>query len=162
LTASKPSAIDLDALRTSETEGLLSQLVTSRARLQQLAQISAEMGDIRGAVAVETAICTNLQLVARLLGQLVVHHDVRHTSVLISQDYLKLRAALVAALRPFPDAARAVGAALHKLEVEAAEEIKAHARPSDATRKIVEIDHVPPLLAPPPFPPLPPIPPPPC
>jgi hypothetical protein len=61
--------------------------------------------------------------VAKLLGQLVQHHEVRHTSLLISADYIRLRQALITALRPFPEAAKAVGAALAQLETEAAESI---------------------------------------
>jgi hypothetical protein len=128
LTARKPSEIDLEALRVSESEGLLCQLVASRARLQQLAELSLELGDIKGAVAVEGAVTSNLALVGRLLGQLVTQHNVTTTSILISADYLALRAAIVAALRPYPEAARAVGRALHALESEAAEDIARRAQ----------------------------------
>jgi len=51
---------------------------------------------------------------------IVQRHDVRSTSLLISADYLAMRQVIVTALRPFPEAAVAVGAALHKLESEAA------------------------------------------
>jgi len=123
LAAQKPSAVDLETLQRNESEGLLAQLVVQRARLQQHGDISLEMGDIRSAVAVERAITSNLELVAKLLGQLVQHHDVRHTSILLTPDYLALRSALVAALRPYPEAAQAVGRALHDLESQAATEI---------------------------------------
>jgi hypothetical protein len=125
--------------------------------------MSAELGDIRGAVQVEHAVTQNLTLVAKLLGQLVQVHDVRHTSLLVTPDYLRLRAALVSALRPFPEAARAVGAALHRMECEAAEEIKTHARAPKPVTLDARVDTVPAILAvpPPPLPPLPPIPPPP-
>lgn len=148
LAAAKPTAIDLDALRTSETEGLLAQLVTQRARLQAHSELAATLGDVRGAVAAEGAITSNLTLVAKLLGQLVQHHDVRHTSILISPDYLRLRATLVAALRPYPEAARAVGAALHAMEAEAATDITARAGKAPLT-----IEHTPPAAQPMPPPP---------
>lgn len=128
LAAQKPSEIDLDALRASESEGLLSQLIAQRARLQGHVELAAQLGDVRGCVAAEGAITSNLQLVAKLLGQLVQHHDVRHTSLLISPDYLRLRQTLVEALRPYPEAARAVGAALHRLESEAADDITSGSR----------------------------------
>jgi hypothetical protein len=57
----------------------------------------------------------------------VTRHEVRSTSILVSADYITLRQAIVQALRPFPEAARAVGNALHALESRAAEEIKADA-----------------------------------
>ena len=123
LAAQHPTTIDLDALRTSESEGLLGSLVAQRARLQQHGDKALELEDVRGCVAVESAITANLALTGKLLGQLVTRMDVRHSSVLLTPDYLKLRATLIAALRPFPDAARAVGAALHVLESDAAKDI---------------------------------------
>jgi hypothetical protein len=143
LSAQKPTAIDLEKLRITESEGLLHALVGQRARLHQYAEVSASLGDIKGAIAAENAIQGNLSLVGKLLGTLVQRHDVRHTNLLISPDYLRLRQALVQALRPFPDAARAVGAALYALESDAAKEITAAAKPAP-----VLIEHVP--LPPPP------------
>ncbi len=64
-----------------------------------------------------------------MLGQLVQRHEVHRTSILVSADYLTLRSALVTALRPYPEAARAVGTALHTLETEAAADIVASKRP---------------------------------
>ena len=160
LTAQRPAtAVDLEALRTTESEGLLSQLVSQRARLQQSAELALELGDVRASVAAEGAITGNLALVAKLLGQLIQRHDVRHSSVLLTPDYLRLRQALIAALKPFPDAARAVGQALHRLESEAAAEISDKAKPVPVT-----IEHqavAPPVTIPPPPPPFPPAPPPP-
>ena len=44
--------------------------------------------------------------------------------MLISEDYLALRTALLAALKPHPEAARDVSRVLHELESQAAEQIK--------------------------------------
>jgi len=120
LTACKPSEVDLEALQRSESEGILSSLVAQRARLQTYGEQAATDGDVRAAVQVEYAVTSNLKLVAQLLGQLVQHHEVRSTSLLISPDYLALRSAIVRALRPYPEAARAVGQALAELETAAA------------------------------------------
>ena len=60
---------------------------------------------------------------------IVQRHDVRSTSILISADYLQLRGAIVAALKPFPDAARAVCAALAAIETEAAKDMTDAKRP---------------------------------
>jgi hypothetical protein len=144
LAAQRPTDIDLEALRTSEAEGLLSQLVAQRARLQQSAELSLELGDVRGAVVAEGAITANLSLVGKLLGQLVTRYDVRHTSLLISPDYLRLRSTLIAALRPYSDAARAVGAALHRLESDAATDITAAAAKGGAQAMIEHVPTVPP------------------
>ena len=71
LTAQAPSAIDLDKLQASESEGLLHQLVHQRARLQQLVGMATDFGDVKAAVSAEGAITANLQLVnaARYAGQ---------------------------------------------------------------------------------------------
>jgi hypothetical protein len=129
LAAQKPSEVDLEQLQRSESEGLLAQLVTQRARLQQHSDMALELGDVRSAVATERVIVSNLELVAKLLGQLVQRHEVTRTSILLSPDYLALRSALVAALRPFPEAAKAVGAALHALESQAAQDISERKTP---------------------------------
>jgi hypothetical protein len=123
LAAQKPSEVDLEQLQRCESEGLLGQLVTQRARLQQHSEMALELGDVRTAVVVERCIVSNLELVAKLLGQLVQRHEVSRTSILVSADYLELRETLLRTLRPFPEAARAVSAALHDLETKAARDI---------------------------------------
>ena len=47
LAAQKPSAIDLEALQASESEGLLAQLVAQRARLQTHSELATDLGDVR-------------------------------------------------------------------------------------------------------------------
>lgn len=82
-----------------------------------------DQGSIHGCIQAERAVTSNLELVAKLLGQLITHHEVRHTSILVSTDYIRLRQTIINALQPYPDAARAVGAALAALETEAASDI---------------------------------------
>jgi hypothetical protein len=127
LTASQPTAVDLDKLRTSESEGLLSALIHQRARLEQQADMALELGSIHVAVSAEGKITESLRLTAQLTDQLVQHHDVRHINVLVSEDYLRLRSVLVAALKPYPEAMAVVGRALHELESKAAADIRAKA-----------------------------------
>src|SRR5262249_38663896 len=136
LSAQKPQAVDLEQLQRSEAEGILSQLVAQRARLQLTVEQAQELGNIADVVKAEKAITDNLTLVAKLLGQLTVHHQVTHASVLVSPDYLKLRQVLTEALRPFPAAALAVGKALAALEAEAAERIKRTDRPVSSARNL--------------------------
>src|SRR5262249_54155727 len=138
LAAQQPQAVDLEQLQRSENEGLLAQLVSQRARLQLTVEQAQSLGDTSGVVRADRAITQNLELVAKLLWQLVQHHQVTHASVLGSPDYLKLRQVLVETLRPFPPAALAVGKALHQLEAEAARDIEQHAR--DGKRPLV-IEH---------------------
>ena len=151
LTAQAPSAVDLETLRTTETEGLLGHLVAQRARLEKQNEIALEAQDVRAAVAVEGAITSNLTLVAKLMGQLVQVHDVRHSSILISPDYLALRTKLFEALRPFPDAMRAVGAALHTMESDAAKDITSKVAKPKPAPMLIEHDDCEDGVLPPPY-----------
>lgn len=58
----------------------------------------------------------NIELVGRYLGLFAQHHVNSQVNILISEDYLRLRQAMTLALRPFPEARRAVAAELHRLE----------------------------------------------
>ena len=129
LTAMKPSDIDVEQLRRSESEGLLGSLIAQRARLAMLSEMCFEQGELHAATSVEARITQSLELTSRLLGMIIQHHEVRSTSVLLTADYLKLRGTIISALRPFPEAARAVGAALAALETEAAKDIISSKRP---------------------------------
>lgn len=148
LTASQPCAVDLEQLRTSESENLLASLVAQRARLAQYGEVAAELGDINAATRVEGAILANLQTVGKLLQQFVQVHDVRHSSILISPDYLALRTCLVDTLRAYPDAAVAVARALHKLENDAAQDITARAHKPASKAAPLMIEHDPPAAPP--------------
>jgi hypothetical protein len=70
-----------------------------------------------------------LELTSRLLGTIIHHHEVKTTSILVSTDCLRLRQTIITALRPYPEAARAVGNALAQLETEAAEVITKEKKP---------------------------------
>lgn len=156
LSAQNPTGIDLEQLKVSEAEGLLSHVLTQRSRLHTLGELALEYQDIKAAVSVETAIGANLSLAAKLLGQLVSVHDHRHSSLLLTPDYIQLRTCLVDALRPFPDASRVVAAALHQLESNAALDITNRAtRPKPAPAAVQVIEHEPPAAPLPPPPPWP-------
>jgi len=142
LSARKPTEIDLAALQASEAEGLLAQLVTQRARLHIHSEMCAKVGNFAAATSAERAITANLELLGKLLGQFVQLHETKHTSLLISPDYLQLRQALIEALRPFPEAALAVGRALHLLESEAATDITRAA--NGKAPLLIEAEAVPP------------------
>jgi hypothetical protein len=122
LAAARPSEIDLEELKKTEGEALLGSLVAQRARLQMLSEMAFAEGEVHAATSVERAITNSLELTSKLLGVLVTTRQVT-TNVLISGDYLQVRAAIMAALRSHPDAARDVARALYDLEATAAAEI---------------------------------------
>lgn len=116
LRAMRPEAVDLEALRTDESAGVLGQIVSQRARLLAMSDAAREGGALEVMIRAEAAIGANIALGAKLLGQLVQRHEVTHVNMLLQPDYLRMRAALIEALRPFPAAAKAVAAALQAIE----------------------------------------------
>jgi hypothetical protein len=123
LAAMKPSEIDLEALTRSESESLLANFIASRARLSLLSQEALEKGDTRTAILAERSVIASLHEVAQLLGVSVQKHETRHLNVLVSPDYLRLRHAIIDALRRHPGALKDVTEALAELESKKAEEI---------------------------------------
>jgi hypothetical protein len=113
-------AEDLNELRISESESILSNLAAQRARLL-LAQDAALEGETFGLVAqLSNAIHRNIELVGKYLGEFASHSVQTSISILIQPEYLDLRAALLRALQPYPEARHAVAAALHAVEERAA------------------------------------------
>lgn len=123
MTASRPDVIDVEALAKSETTSLLANVVMQRARLFVLLDRAVALNDFKTAVAVEGRVKDNLELVAKLRGQLVQHHTVTRANILLTADYTRLRSAVHGALAPYPDARAAVVEALHALELEAARSV---------------------------------------
>lgn len=58
----------------------------------------------------------SLTLLGRLLDQFTSHNKIINNSLIISPDYLKLRAGLIQALEPFPQARIEVAKVLRSLE----------------------------------------------
>jgi hypothetical protein len=106
------AAEDLEKLRNDESEALLSNLAAQRARLllSQDACIEAEQFGLVAQLA--HGIHRNLELVGKYLGEFAQHSVQTTVSILITPEYLDLRAALLRALGPYQDARRAVAAAL--------------------------------------------------
>lgn len=122
--------VDLETLRTSESEGLLANLAVQRSRLL-LWQDSAQEAEQFGlATQISAQLHRNLELVGKYLGEFAQHHIVSNVSVLVSPQYLELRAALLKALAPHPDAKRAVAAVLHGIETTAAQQPKQRLLPA--------------------------------
>jgi hypothetical protein len=114
--------VDLEALRVTESEGLLVHLAAQRARLLLWQDAAASSEQFQVASAISAQIHRNLELVGKLLGELTQHHRVTSVSMMVSPEYLELRAALLRALQPFPDARAAVVDAIHRLETKVAQQ----------------------------------------
>jgi len=116
MTQLAPSDIDLEALQRSESESLLASLIAQRARLSTMATSAIEHDLPNVAVRCESAILANLELVSRLLGQLVHRSEIVQKSYLLTPSYIRLRKVLVDTLRPYPEIAAKVAAAIAEIE----------------------------------------------
>ena len=115
------SGAELEELRISESNNILAGLAMQRARLLLVQDIALEAGDVGKCVFASQAVMRNIELCGKFLGEFAQHSVQTTVSVLIQPQYLNLRASLLRALKPYPEAAAAVAAALHETELRAAE-----------------------------------------
>jgi hypothetical protein len=127
LIAGPDLSIDLDKLRETESQSLLANLVALRGRLFSALDVGEEHGDSNMVARIAAQLHHNLEITGKLLGDLSVGHTTVN-NVLIQPAYVEMRIDLVDALRPFPEAARAVAAVLHRNESKAAAAITAQPR----------------------------------
>jgi hypothetical protein len=120
-------SVDLGALRETESQSLLAHLVAIRGRLLGSLDIAEEHGDGGMLARIASQLHENLALTGRLVGTLT-SGSTNVTNVLVMPQYVELRVSLVNALRPFPEAARAVAGVLHQIEAKAAADITADRR----------------------------------
>jgi hypothetical protein len=120
--------LDLDALKRAEGESLLQNLIAERARLQRIADLSESVGHYTDATRASVAVVKVLELIAKYLGELRTGNTTIHQNFLLTADWVSLRRVIAEALRPYPEAQRAVLAAVRAHESSAGVEIThAHA-----------------------------------
>ena len=115
--------VDLDKLRETESQSMLANLINLRQRLFAALDTAEEYRDGAMLTRVSSQLHQNFELVARLVGDLNIGGTHITNNVLVMPQYLELRSALVAALKPFGEARTAVAQVLHQLEHKAAAEI---------------------------------------
>jgi hypothetical protein len=121
--ALKPKEQDLDKLRIEESEGILGNLAHQRARLLLCQDECMAAGAVDPVVRLSNTIHRNIELTGRYLNVFATHHVSTNINLMLSEDYLRLRQALVMALRPFPEARRAVAETLHHIEGQLAQKM---------------------------------------
>jgi hypothetical protein len=138
--ALKPKETDLDQLRIDESEGILGNLAHQRARLLLCQDEAMDAGEVEPVIRLSNTIHKNIELTGKYLGLFAQHHVRTEVNIMLSQDYLRLRHTLTNALRPFPEARRAVAEALHQVEGELAAKMQAAAveRPPRPTLKVID------------------------
>ena len=114
----RTSDLDIERLRRDESESLLQTIVYHRARLWALVDQAEDIGDLRAASSLHGRILEIWELEARFLRELT-DGDVHVTqNILILPGYIQARTVILQALRPFPDASKAVSGALREIEIE--------------------------------------------
>jgi hypothetical protein len=112
---------DLEKLRLDESEAILQNIATQRARLLLMQDSAMDAGDHHTAALISGRILQSIELAGKYLGEFASHQVKTTVTMLISPEYLEFRAALMRALAPFPEARRAVAVALHTVEAKSAE-----------------------------------------
>ena len=114
--SSNYAVANLEELRTNEAERLLSNAVEVRRRLYSNAESAERAGDYRAASQSYAFILRSLELIGKLLDQFKGHAKQTVNQLVISPDYIRLRAALIQALQPYPEARQGVARVLRELE----------------------------------------------
>jgi hypothetical protein len=111
---------DLEKLRLDESEALLQNIASQRARLLLMQDAAMDAADHHMAALIAGRILQSIELAGKYLGEFAQHQIRTSVSVLIQPEYLEFRTALMRALEPYPEARRAVAIALHTVEAKAA------------------------------------------
>lgn len=110
----KLNPTDLDNLKRTESEGLLQNLVHERARQQRIADKAETLDDFANATRASVAALKSSELIAKLLGDIKTGAVTQN--ILIAPEFHAFRTAVIQALRPHPEAKRAVLESLQRLE----------------------------------------------
>jgi len=99
------------AREVTQADNLLAQVSDLQQRTLAILTTAEEAGDLRVALGAIGQARANLELLARLLGEL--HEQEVNIGILVtSPDWLRLRSAILTALDSYPDARRAVTEAI--------------------------------------------------
>jgi hypothetical protein len=117
--------LDEDALRQlrrDESAGILLNLARQRRILLGAQDRAEARRDKDWSLRCTHALHRNIELTARAVGEFAQHeravNQVAYQTIMMTPDYLRLRAGLIAALRPYPAARKAVGEVLAQLEAQ--------------------------------------------
>ncbi|MBJ6978058.1 hypothetical protein [Luteimonas sp. MC1895] len=116
MTRGRMTPQDLENLRITESEGVLQHLVAVRGRLYGLMDAATLQDDYRGAAAIGNQIGRNLELTAKLLGDIRTGSVNVTNNVLLLPEFHALRTTIMQALKAHPEARADVAAALRQIE----------------------------------------------
>ena len=104
-----------EAKEMVRADDLLSQVKELQARAMSILDQAEDSGDLRTALSAIREARGNLELLAKLLGKLQ-QEGTTNVNILVAPEWLVVRAAILTALTPYPDARLSVAGALSKVE----------------------------------------------
>jgi hypothetical protein len=116
MTRGRMTPVELENLRVTESEGVLQHLVAVRGRLYGLMDAAEEQDDYKSAATVGTAIHKNLEITARLLGDLRTGTVNVTNNLLVMPEFHALRTSILHSLRAHPEARSDVVKALRHFQ----------------------------------------------
>jgi hypothetical protein len=116
MTRGRMTPQDLENLRVTESEGVLQHLVAVRGRMYALMDVAEQQGDYRSAATIGGQIVKNMEVTAKLLGDIRTGTVNVTNNVLLLPEFHALRTTIMQALRAHPEARAEVAAALRALE----------------------------------------------
>jgi hypothetical protein len=131
--------VDLESMRAAETRSLLANLIAERVRASRIADLSERRGDLQTSLRASSSVVHTLQKIAGLLGELPTGHVTNNitNNLLVSPQWAAIRQLIAGALRPYPEAQRAVVDALGRHE-----RAELAALPMPAEPEAVEAEYV--------------------
>jgi hypothetical protein len=116
---------DMRRILLEEGTGVVEVLKAIRGPLFGMFLAAVDLGDAKAATALSGRLHESLSLTAKLTGELVPHTGVSITNVLLSPDFMRLRAELLRVLARYPEAREEVAAVFRRAGLQAATEVGA-------------------------------------
>jgi hypothetical protein len=116
---------DMRRILLEEGTGVVEVLKAIRGPLFGMFLAAVDLGDAKAATALSGRLHESLSLTAKLTGELVPHAGVSITNVLLSPDFMRLRAELLCVLARYPEAREEVAAVFRRAGLQAATEVGA-------------------------------------
>lgn len=116
MTRGRMDAVELENLRLVESEGVLHHLVTVRGRLYAAMDDAHVLEDYKAVATIADKISKNLEITAKLLGDINTGTVNVTNNLLLMPEYHGLRTAIMQALAKHPEAFNDVTAALRSYE----------------------------------------------
>jgi hypothetical protein len=126
---------DMRRILLEEGTGIVEGLKAIRGPLFGMFLTAIDLGDAKAATAISGRLHESLSLTAKLTGELVPHAG---TNVLLSPDFMRLRAELLRVLARYPEARDEVVAVFRQAGQRAAEEMGALAAPGSGESTLSE------------------------